>query len=179
MQTIQLKRIVTKIICDDKMNRNNLLREWFIFALWIVSMSCFLFRIEQKKIFLFVRSYLDDGMRCLQNSKSNRQRWRATHLFVGQFFATTLLANLMTLVVTARCTIAAVVFLLTTDAFTAALTLLFCLKRSKKEKKNIGTQYNALRFVVRNSGSDYRVAFNRMHLFLHLFRVKIVNFFCI
>lgn len=60
--------------------------------------------------------------------KNEFYKANGTHFFVGQFFATSLLANLMAFVVAARCTIATVVFLLTTDAFTAALTLLFRLK---------------------------------------------------
>lgn len=52
-----------------------------------------------------------------------------TYLFVGEFFATTLFANLMTFIVTAWGTIAAIVFLLTTDAFAATFALFLCLQR--------------------------------------------------
>lgn len=159
MQTIQLKRIQTKIICSDKMNRNRLLREWFVFALWIVSMSCFLFRIERKKTSDSSFSFVWSNEMFIK--RKVRLRWSVTHLFVGQFFAATLLANLMTLVVTARCTIAAVVFLLTTDAFTAALTLLLCLKRSKRKTHRNSVQCTSVFF--------------RSQLWLG-FRVKMWNF---
>lgn len=82
-----------------------------------------------------------------------------THFFVGQFFATTLLANLMTFIVTAWCTIAAVVFLLTTDAFTAAFTFLFRLYWVRTYKKRTKNKW-LNEWMLRSIGSNHRIVFN-------------------
>ena len=46
-------------------------------------------------------------------------------LFLGEFFTSAQLANLMTFIVTTRCTFSTIVFPLTTNTFTTSLTLLF------------------------------------------------------
>lgn len=56
-----------------------------------------------------------------------------THLFVGQLFTAPLLANLVALVVAARCTVAAIVLLLASNALATALSLLLLLARKQKQ----------------------------------------------
>lgn len=71
-------------------------------------------------------------------------KMKCTYFFVGEFFATALLANLMTFIVTAWCTIAAIIFFLTTDAFTASLALLLCLQMEKKREKNTSEMFKLM-----------------------------------
>lgn len=87
--------------------------------------------------------------------ENNWKKKNFTHFFVGQLFATSLLANLMTFVVTTRCTITAIVFLLTTDAFAATFALLLCLKH---ENYTIGMFNKMQTNLVQIIGSHHKCA---------------------